>query len=203
MIKDILDKQIVLLDLKFKFFVTIPYGFKNTDISRVRRDNQKIKECLRKFYDYPVRIFFFIEQHTDPASKHFQGYHRHLLVEDLPPEKWKKVSISVERDLLNNDATALFAVRMNGEVTDKQKAGVLKRFLHRCPSVPGGSVAVDVRPITDTSGLLEYCTKQSDKELSTADVFDEDNSDINTDQYWRDWDDASSKSLRRYQGLLK
>ena len=90
MIKDILDKQIGLLDLKFKFFVTIPYGFKNTDISRVRRDNKKIKECLRQFYDYPVRIFFFIEQHTDPASKHFQGYHRHLLVEDLPPEKWKE-----------------------------------------------------------------------------------------------------------------
>ena len=38
--------------------------------------------------------------------------------------------ISVERDLLNNDVTALFAVRMSGEVTDKQKAGVLKRFLH-------------------------------------------------------------------------
>lgn len=201
MIKDIIDKQIELLDLQFKFFVTIPYGFKNTNISRVRRDNKSIKDCLQHLYDYPVRIFFFIEQHTDPASKHFQGYHRHLLVEDLPPESWKKVSISVERDLLNNDTTALFAVRMGGEVTDKQKAGVLKRFLHRCPSVPGGSLAVDVRPITDTAGLLDYCCKQSDQELSAADVFDEDNSDIDLNQYWRDWD-ASSKSLRRYQGLL-
>ena len=200
MIKDILSNQIEQLGINFKFFCTIPYGYKNTNISRVRSDNRDIKVFLREFYDHPVRIWFFIEQHTDPASNHFQGYHRHLLVEDLPPERWRKVSMPVERDLLSNDPTALFAVRMGGDVTDQQKAGLLKRVLHRCKSVPAGTLAVDVRPVTDVAGLLDYCTKQCGKQLPATDVFDEDNSDIDPKKYWSDWN-ASSKAVRRYQEL--
>ena len=201
MIKDILSNQIEQLGIDFKFFCTIPYGYKNTNISRVRSDSKEIKLFLREFYGFPVRVWFFVEQHTDPASNHFQGYHRHLLVEDLPPERWRKVSMPVERDLLSNDPTALFAVRMGGDVTDQQKAGLLKRVLHRCKSVPGGTLAVDVRPITDVVGLLAYCTKQCGKELPATDVFDEDNSDIDPKKYWSDWDE-SSKTSARCQKLL-
>ena len=172
MIKDTLNKLIEDCSIEFKYFVTIPYRFKQTDLRQVQSDNKGLRRTIRDFYQYPIRTWFFNEVHTDPVSRHYGGFHRHLLVEDLPPERWRNPSRRMERFLSEHDAEALFTALSGGIPTDTQKIALLKRVLRLHPSVPNGMLGVVVKPITELNGVLAYCTKQVGKELSIADVID-------------------------------
>ena len=172
MIKDTLNKLIEDCSVEFKYFATIPYRYKQTDLRRVHRDNKGLRRTIRDFYQYPIRTWFFTEMHTDPDSKHFGGFHRHLLVEDLPPERWKTPSKRMERFLSEHDAEALFTALSGGIPTDTQKVALLKRVLRLHPSVPNGTLGVVVKPITELNGVLGYCLKQAGRDLSIADVID-------------------------------
>ena len=172
MIKDTLNKLIEDCSIEFKYFVTIPYRFKQTDLRQVQSDNRGLRRTIRHFYQYPIRIWFFNEVHTDPVSRHYGGFHRHLLVEDLPSERWKTPSKRMERFLAENDAEALFTALSGGIPADNQKIALLKRVLRLHPSVPNGTLGVVVKPISDLNGVLGYCLKQAGRDLSIADVID-------------------------------
>ena len=172
MIKDTLNKLIEDCSIKFKYFVTIPYRYKQTDLRQVQRDNKGLRRTIRDFYQYPIRTWFFTEMHTDPDSKHFGGFHRHLLVEDIPPERWRTPSKRMERFLSEHDAEALSTALSGGIPTDTQKIALLKRVLRLHSSVPNGTMGVVVKPITELNGVLGYCLKQAGRDLSIADVVD-------------------------------
>ena len=172
MIKDTLNKLIEDCSIEFKYFVTIPYRFKQTDLRQVQSDNRGLRRTIRDFYQYPIRIWFFNEVHTDPVSRHYGGFHRHLLVEDLPPERWRNPSKRMERFLSEHDAEALFTALSGGIPTDTQKVALLKRVLRLHSSVPNGTLGVVVKPITELNGVLGYCLKQAGRDLSIADVID-------------------------------
>ena len=172
MIQDTLNKLIEDCSIEFKYFVTIPYRFKQTDLRQVSSDNKGLRRTIRDFYQYPVRTWFFNEVHTDPDSRHFGGFHRHLLVEDIPSERWRTPSKRMERFLSEHDAEALFTALSGGIPTDTQKVALLKRVLRLHSSVPNGTLGVVVKPINELNGVLGYCTKQVGKDLSIADVID-------------------------------
>lgn len=172
MIQDTLNKLIEDCSIEFKYFVTIPYRFKQTDLRQVSSDNKGLRRTIRDFYQYPIRTWFFNEVHTDPDSRHFGGFHRHLLVEDCPPERWRTPSRRMERFLSEHDAEALFTALSGGIPTDTQKIALLKRVLRLHPSVPNGTLGVVVKPITELNGVLGYCLKQAGRDLSIADVID-------------------------------
>ena len=172
MIKDTLNKLIEDCSIEFKYFVTIPYRYKQTDLRQVQRDNRGLRRTIRDFYQYPIRTWFFNEVHTDPHSRHFGGFHRHLLVEDIPSEQWRTPSKRMERFLSEHDAETLFTALSGGKPTDTQKIALLRRVLRLHHSVPNGTLGVDVKLITDLKGILGYCTKQINKELSPGDVID-------------------------------
>ena len=172
MIQDTLNKLIEDCSIEFKYFVTIPYRFKQTDLRQVSSDNKGLRRTIRDFYQYPIRTWFFNEVHTDPDSRHFGGFHRHLLVEDCPPERWRTPSKRMERFLSEHDAEALFNALSGDIPADTQKIALLKRVLRLHPSVPNGTLGVMVKPITDLNGVLGYCLKQAGRDLSIADVID-------------------------------
>ena len=172
MIKDTLKKLIEDCSIEFKYFVTIPYRYKQTDLRQVQRDNRGLRRTIRDFYQYQIRTWFFTEMHTDPDSKHFGGFHRHMLVEDCPPERWKNPSKRMERFLAEHNAEALFTALSGGIPADTQKIALLKRVLRLHPSVPNGTLGVVVKPITELNGVLGYCLKQAGKDISIAEVID-------------------------------
>ena len=172
MIQDTLNKLIEDCSIEFKYFVTIPYRFKQTDLRQVSSDNKGLRRTIRDFYQYPIRTWFFNEVHTDPDSRHFGGFHRHLLVEDIPSERWRTPSKRMERFLSEHDAEALFTALSGGIPTDTQKIALLKRVLRLHHSVPNGTLGVVVKPITELNGVLGYCLKQAGRDLSIADVID-------------------------------
>lgn len=197
MIKDIMSNQIKKNGIEFKYFVTIPYRFKQRNMDQVRSDNKELRRSLRSFYGYPIKVWFFCEVHTDPDSRHFGGFHRHLLIEDCPPDRWRNPSKRMERFLAEKDPEALFNALSGAPVKDEQKVSLLKRVLRLSQSVPNGLLGVDVKPITDLDGVLGYCLKQVDRQQSVADVIDETNSDIDLDTYWKDWNDLSKQRTRQ------
>ena len=187
MIKDTLNKLIEDCSIEFKYFVTIPYRFKQTDLRQVNSDNKGLRRTIRDFYQYPIRTWFFNEVHTDPDSRHFGGFHRHLLVEDIPSERWRTPSKRMERFLSEHDAEALFNALSGGIPTDNQKIALLKRVLRLHPSVPNGMLGVVVKPITELNGVLGYCLKQAGRDLSIADVIDLTASDMDlTADQWNE-----------------
>ena len=195
MIQDTLNKLIEDCSIEFKYFVTIPYRFKQTDLRQVHSDNRGLRRTIRDFYQYQIRTWFFTEMHTDPDSKHFGGFHRHLLVEDIPPERWRTPSKRMERFLSEHDAEALFTALSGGIPTDNQKVVLLKRVLRLHSSVPNGTLGVVVKPITELNGVLGYCLKQAGREISIADVVDLNASDLDLSN--KIWKTISRKTERR------
>ena len=195
MLSQILLKQLALLDIDFKYWVTIPWGYKQRNMDRVHRRHRELRRSLRAFYKEPIKIWFFNEVHTDPDSRHFGGFHRHLLVEDIPPERWRTPSKRMERFLSEHDAEALFTALSGGIPTDNQKIALLKRVLRLHPSVPNGTLGVVVKPITELNGVLGYCLKQAGRDLSIADVVDVTASDM--DLTTGDWNEKRP----RHQGI--
>tara|TARA_B100000035_G_scaffold257307_1_gene227402 strand:+ start:1476 stop:2072 length:597 start_codon:yes stop_codon:yes gene_type:complete len=185
MIKGTLNKLIEDCSIEFKYFVTIPYRFKQTDLRQVHWDNKGLRRTIRDFYQYPIRTWFFNEVHTDPDSRHFGGIHRHLLVEDIPAERWRTPSKRMERFLSENDAEALSTALSGGVPTVTQKVALLRRVVRLHPSTPNGLLGLRVDLIYDLKGILGYCTKQIGEGRSIADVIDLTASDIDpTNSNW-------------------
>ena len=189
-----LRNLVVEKDFKFKYFITFSFYKAQAHIINQYLENRFIKKVILDFF-YPngrkpkdrMRIWFFNEVHTDPDSRHFGGFHRHLLVEDIPSEQWRTPSKRMERFLSEHDAEALFTALSAGKPTDTQKIALLKRVLRLHPSVPNGTLGVDVKKIPELNGVLGYCLKQAGRDLSIADVVDLTASDMDlTADQWNE-----------------
>jgi hypothetical protein len=189
-------RQLELLDIDFKYWVTIPWGYKQRNMDRCHSRHRELRRSLRAFYKEPIKIWFFNEVHTDTASRHCGGYHSHLLIEDCSPDRWKTPSKRMERFLSEKDPEALFNALSGQPVSDDSKQALLKRVLQLSPLVPSGSLGVVIKPIHDLRGLVgDYCLKQVGKELSISDVIDVFNSDLNLNNDSWDANHTRQKTL--------
>ena len=196
MIKELLNNQIQHLGIKFKYFGTINSSYKQTNIHRVRCRHRELRNSIRRFYNEPIRFFFFVERHDTPGLSHHGGLHTHFLMEDCSPDRWKCPSKRMEQFLAEKDPEALFSALSGSEPSDESKVALLKRVVRMVPGVPLGWNGVDIQVINDQEGILRYCSKQAGKQLPATDVIDETNSDIDLDLYWHDWNEYSKQHHR-------
>ena len=196
MIEELLNNQIQHLGIKFKYFGTINSAYKQTNIHKVRCRHRELRNSIRRFYNDPIRFFFFVERHDTPGLSHHGGFHTHFLMEDCSPERWRCPSKRMERFLEEKDPEALFLALSGSEPSDESKVALLKRVVRMVPGVPLGWNGVDVQVINDLQGALRYCVKQAGKQLPATEVIDETNSDMDLDLYWHDWNEYSKQHHR-------
>lgn len=190
MLSRVLNSQISLLEIEFRYFCTITWRNKETSLDRVHRRHKELRRSIRRFYGEPLKCWWFNEVHTNPDHPHYGGFHTHLLVEDCSPYRWKNPSKRMERFLQDKDPEALFTALSGGTPADKQKIALLKRVLRLHPLVPNGLIGVDIKPIHDLNGLIGhggYCLKQIGPDQSIADIIDLTASDLDlTASQWNE-----------------
>ena len=178
--KDELLNQIVDKDLKFKYFITIDYHYKCKDYNKVLLDNKHLRKSIRKFYKDDIRMWIFIEQHTDPVRNNYGGYHRHILIEDVQDICWKESSSALKTFLLELHPESMFSALMNQVPSERIKMKLLEKVIRGFnKSVPNGYLALNIKPINDIEGLVGYCTKQVDRFHPAYEVIDTCSSDVN------------------------
>ena len=171
-------EDVLIKGISFKYFITIPYYYKQTNYSKVIQDNKVIRKKIRTFFKSNIRMCFFVEKHTDPASKHHLGFHRHILLEEIPTNRWEDPTSSMITFLNKISPDARYEVASKSGISDLNKTALLERVLRLCKSVPNGLIGLDIRPIYDIHRLLGDCTKQAGKHLPHDAVLDGENSDI-------------------------
>ena len=177
-IKPIL-KQLILHNLSFKYFLTIPYYYRQDNWEQVVEDNRKLKSVIRTNYKSNIRFLFFNEKHLTQGEKHYGGYHRHILIEEPAPEDWSNPPISLDNIIRKVAPEAYRTINFEGKPTEEQKIKLLKRVSRFCKSVPNSNKGFDIRNIFNTEKLIGYCTKQIKNIKDTYNVIDQKNSDIN------------------------
>tara|TARA_B100001996_G_scaffold248603_1_gene192661 strand:- start:611 stop:1261 length:651 start_codon:yes stop_codon:yes gene_type:complete len=178
--------QVLERSISFKYFITIPYHHKQTNYNKVIDDNRFLKLKIRRFFKEGLRMIFFVEKHTNPSSKHYLGYHRHILLENIPNEKWISPTPCMKSFLQNISPDALLSCRQNNDQCDLYKEAVLNQVIRLINSVPNGLKGLDVRSIHDLETLLGYCTKQSGLILPASEAIDIFNSDIDCSEFVKD-----------------
>ena len=84
--------------INFKYFLTIDYWWKMIDDIRVLEDNKHLRKLLRKYFKKPIRFFFTSEKHlSNSDSPVFLGYHRHILMEEIPDVKLRDINQVIRR----------------------------------------------------------------------------------------------------------
>ena len=172
-----LKNQIRTNKLDLRYFITITYWYRNTDYYSVVEDNKLLKNHIKDFFG-SMGMIFFIEKHTDPESNHFHGFHRHLVLEEIPDEALMNPSQKLTNFLSTTDPEALFDFKFTGSVPSEKKQILLKKVIRTCNRVPNGVLGLDVKPIHDLDNLLGYCTKQFERFLPSYEVIDSTNSDL-------------------------
>ena len=178
-IKGLLD-LIEKYDINFKYFITIsPYTYvPNNDAGKnyITNENRFLRKTIRKFYKSNIRMWFFTETHSN-VGNHPDGLHRHIMVEDAQPERWKYPTKDMENFLLKYQPEGWFNLRSAADLTDLHKIELLKRVCRLCRQTPNGKQGLDIRPIDDLEKLTGYCTKQIKSVEKSFDVIDAENSD--------------------------
>lgn len=174
--------EVLERSISFKYFTTIVYHKRKTNYDHVLEDNRVFKHLLRKFFKADLRMMFFIEKHSHPTSKHYLGYHRHILLEDIPSSRWMSPTPRMRKFLEKISPDALYTVSQNSEQSELYKLELINHAIRICSSVPNGHKGLDVRPIHDIEKLLAYCTKQCTN-ISSLDVLDAGNSDFTVDNH--------------------
>ena len=186
-----LQDQINKNELSFYWYITLEYHYKNTDINKVRSDNERFRYVIRKFFRSDIRMWFFNERHHN-SEKIKGGYHRHILMESIPEDCWKTRSNQMDKLLLELDPSIIFGINFGDSPSCTQQTDLLDKVIRDFnKSIPNGKDAVDIRPLTEekggVSGLLEYNTKDNWKYGERIEeVIDWENSDcLNIDQLAR------------------
>tara|TARA_B100000282_G_scaffold291622_1_gene264130 strand:- start:274 stop:873 length:600 start_codon:yes stop_codon:yes gene_type:complete len=143
--------------INFKYFITLNYDTRVTDITEVWKDNQHLKKILRFHFKRPIKFLFTTELHLkDPNSYYYNSYHRHILMEGIKGVHHNKI-----RHVLRHHHSI---------ATDT-------KYRKGC----------DIKPIEDLNNVMSYVTKQIDNSsLSKNDkkyIIDSKNSDIGTNHY--------------------
>ena len=178
-IKGLLD-LIKKYDIRFKYFIPIsPYTYvPNNDAGKnyITNENRFLRKTIRKFYKSNIRMWFFTETHSN-LGNHPDGLHRHIMVEDAPPERWQYPTKDMQNFLLKYQPEGWFSLRSATELNDLHKVELLKRVCRLCRQTPNGKQGLDIRPIDDLEKLTGYCTKQIKSVEKSFDVIDAENSD--------------------------
>ena len=178
-VKGLLD-LIKKYDIRFKYFITIsPYTYvPNNDAGKnyITNENRFLRKTIRKFYKSNIRMWFFTETHSN-LGNHPDGLHRHIMVEDAPPERWQYPTKDMQNFLLKYQPEGWFSLRSATELNDLHKVELLKRVCRLCRQTPNGKQGLDIRPIDDLEKLTGYCTKQIKSVEKSFDVIDAENSD--------------------------
>ena len=186
-----LQDQINKNELRFYWYITLESHYKNTDINKVRSDNERFRYVIRKFFRSDIRMWFFNERHHN-SEKIKGGYHRHILMESIPEDCWKTRSNQMDKLLLELDPSIIFGINFGDSPSCTQQTDLLNKVIRDFnKSIPNGKDAVDIEPITEekggVSGLLEYNTKDNWKYGERIEeAIDWENSDcLNIDQLAR------------------
>ena len=166
-----LMKEIKSKNLCFKFFISSVY-WAPTPYEVVQKHNREIRRTIRSFFKEDIRMWFFIEKHQESNS-----WHRHILMEDAPTDKWKNPT-SRMRNFLMEDPEVYFASTIGTGITSQQKMELLNRVFRVLPFIPNGKSGLDIRPIHNLEKLTAYCSKQFELELPSYEVLDPASSDI-------------------------
>ena len=183
-VRRILLEQIHSKGIAIKYLLTCDYFYKQKDYNKVLLDNRHLRRTIRRFYKDDIKMIFFIEKHTDPKSNHYQGYHRHVLVEDVKPERWLEPTGGMMALMMNLDVPSAFGMKMKAEAPSPeiQQKLLCKAVRDLNRSVPNGYLGTDVRPVTEarggTTGVVDYLTKQVDQFHPAYELVDVSNSDI-------------------------
>jgi len=178
-----LQQQITDNDLRFYWYITLEYYYKNTDLNKVRSDNKRFRYVMRKFFKSDIKFLFFNERNRK-SGKMNGGYHRHILMESIPSDSWQTRSNQMDRFLLELDPEILFGISLGKVVpTCTQQKNLLDKVIRGFnKSLPNGKDGVDIRVISEekggVSGLCEYNTKDTrDLGERIEEVIDWENSD--------------------------
>lgn len=160
-IKPLLN-QVSTTGIEFKYLVTIDYWFPMKTYNRVVKDCSEDRRLIRSFFKSDIKVWSFIELHTDHDQKNYGGYHRHHLVSEIPRETWLNPTPRMEKWMLEVDPEMVFSVKFGVEPTPQQKMELVKKVLRKLQptSVAQGSLGIDMREIYDLEGVLSYCSKQ-------------------------------------------
>ncbi len=143
--------------IKFKYFITLNYDTRVTDIAQVWEDNRHLKKILRYHFSRPVKFLFTTEKHlSDPNSNYYNSYHRHILMEGIKGVHHNKI----KHILRHHHSIA----------TDtKYRKGCI------------------IKPVEDLNIVTSYITKQIDYSSQSNNdkkyIIDSKNSDIGTNHY--------------------
>ena len=135
-IKPLLE-QIRLNDLSFRFFISSVY-WAPTSYDVVQKHNKEIRRTIRSFFKDDIRMWFFIEKHKESNS-----WHRHILMEDAPTDKWKHPTMRM-RNFLMEDPEVYFASTIGTGITSQQKMELLNRVFRMLPLIPNGKSGLDI-----------------------------------------------------------
>ena len=173
--------------IEFKYFLTLLYWFKMDDIDRVVEDNRHLKKVIQSFCNDEVKMLFFTEKHLDPDSPFFGGFHRHILLEDIPESKWKKPSSQMKRWM--NEVTEK-EIKKYHHLSDVRFIPPRMALIHKVVkglhhSTPNGFKGLKLLPVNNVDGLLSYCTKQNRNNIPHEYVIDTKNSSCLDDKFIR------------------
>jgi len=182
-VKELLLKQVHSSNINYRYFLTLDYPYKQTNYNKVLLDNKYLRKFLRKFFKCDLKMIMFIEKHTDPSSNHFGGYHRHVLLQEIPAERWLDPTGGMMTFLLSMDAEAAFGVRMGAVPPTRTQERLLKKVVRDLVlSVPNGFVGSNVTTIEESKGgvegLIGYLTKQTDRYHPAYELIDPTSSDV-------------------------
>ena len=185
-IKPLLE-QVGWNEITFKYFTTINYHYKETDWKKVIQDNARIRRVVRSAFKSNIRMWFFIERHTDPEQKLYGGYHKHILIESIPSQRWFEPSNTMKSFMAVMDVEMLFGCVNRVMPTPQQQIKLLNKVIRDlCGKVPNGHLSMRTEHITNIEGCLAYCSKQFGMYKfgqlhKWCDVLDPKNSDIDSE----------------------
>lgn len=192
--------------IEFKYFTTINYHYRNTNYKKVVEDNRRIRFILRKVFGYGIRFYFFIERHTDPEQKCYGGYHKHILIEEIPDHCFVNRTKKLDDIMFDVAPELIFASKFGDPLKACQKIKVLNKVIRSmCKNVPNGLLGLHTEPVTNVEGVLAYCSKQFEmfkfgKLHRWYEVLDARNSDCDFN-YMLDRYDRKQQQTR-YQAVL-
>ena len=169
-IQPLLD-QIHSQGMDLKYFLTHTYPYENKYWKKTVSNNSRIKEILRKFAKYDLKVLFFIEKHKE--GKRRGCYHVHALMED--PYKYASMKPSrIVRSVLNQ--TYLEFVSKDCDFKDRLIRNALVKHVQ---AVADYEDSIRILPIQELDQRDSYCTKQFwTGGMEPSDVVDFKNSDI-------------------------
>ena len=160
-------------DLEFKYLITISYPYQLFNYNKVLSDNRVLRRKIRTFFKHDIRMWFFVEKHCGNGA-HRNGYHRHMVMEDVP-----LTSKSAQNWMLQHHPELTFALKMGTPITAEDKIPLIKKVFRLCDTVPHGKDTLDIEEIKmNPDRVVAYCSKQFERFHPAHEVLDCSSSDV-------------------------